>query len=290
MRTTPLTDNELRRYHADGFIFPIRVLTDDRVAELRIAIDEHLTGRIMSEKYELTDPIRIRRIENKDGQVRFEYEEEDGKVETKTFPFLFNLWKSDERFARIGRDSVIAGIARQILDCNEVLLMEDNTVVKNPHTKTLPWHQDYSYWPLAEPAAVTVWIALDRITAENGAMQVVPGSHKWGERLPVAFGDETAFMREERPGVEAVPADPASEGYPIVTYDLKPGECGFHSAMLWHSSTPNQTPEIRTAFIIRYLASGTIWLGASRMAYDEVGCAIGEPISGRHFPAIATAF
>src|SRR5205085_12391328 len=127
----------------------------------------------------------------------------------------------------------IAGMARQLLNCDQVVLMEDNVVIKTPHTKTLPWHQDYSYWPLATPAAVTVWIALDRITPANGAMQVVSGSHRRGERLPVAFGDASSFMTEDRPGIAEVSQDPAVEGEHIITYDLYPGECGFHHAMVW---------------------------------------------------------
>src|SRR5207248_187762 len=98
---------------------------------------------------------------------------------------------------------------------------------------------------LAEPAAITVWIALDRITIGNGAMQVVPGSHRFGERLPVAFRDASAFMHADRPGVEEVPQDPGAAGHDVVTYDLQPGECGFHSALLWHGSTPNTSALIR---------------------------------------------
>ena len=33
----------------------------------------------------------------------------------------------------------------------------------------LKWHQDYPYWPLAQPNAVTAWIALDDTDEENGA-------------------------------------------------------------------------------------------------------------------------
>jgi hypothetical protein len=290
VRTKPLTRDEVRQYRNDGYLFPIRVLSDDQVVELRKALEDHLFGRIESPKYELTDPIRIRRVIGRSGQVNFEYEDGQTSEEPHTFPFFFNLWKSDGRFEKIGKDPVIAGMARQLLGAEEVLLMEDNAVVKAPHSTTLPWHQDYSYWPLAEPAAITVWIALDHITIANGAMQVVPRSHRLGERLPVSFGDARAFMHEERPGVEEVPQDPAACGHAVVTYDLKPGECGFHSALLWHASTPNTHSHLRCAFILRYLAAGTIWLGAARFPYDDVGCAIGAPISGVHFPSVATAF
>lgn len=288
-RTSPLTREEVERYHRDGYLFPVRVLDEARVAELRDAVEEYVTGRARTSTYELTDPIRIKRVSGPGGEVRLEY---DGDQENRphTFGFLFNLWKSDERFANVARDPVIAGMARQLLAAPQILLMEDNVVVKTPHTKALPWHQDYAYWPVAEPAAITAWIALDRITAANGAMEVVPGSHRFGERLPVSFGDARAFLEDRRPGIGAVPQDPAALGHEVITYELEPGECGFHSAMVWHGSTPNTSSAMRSAFIVRYLASGTVWLGAARFPYDDVGCAIGEPIGPAHFPAVATAF
>lgn len=289
IRITQLTTTEISQYNRDGYLFPVRVLSDDQVIELKRAIDDHLSGRIKSPTYELTDPIRFRRVTSPNGEVYFEYEGEQESV-PHTFGFLFNLWKFDSRFARVGTNPFIAGIARQLLGAEQVLLMEDNVVLKAPYSKRLPWHQDFSYWPLAEPTAITVWIALDHITAANGAMQVVPGSHRFGERLPVSFGDAKAFMKDERPGIQEVPQDPQSLGHEVISYDLKPGECGFHSALLWHGSSPNTHSRIRCAFVLRYLASGTIWLGAARFPYDDVGCPTGSPISNLHFPSVSTAF
>jgi len=281
-----LSDDQLAQYHRDGYIFPIRALSEQQVADLRGAIDEHLSKKISSERYELTDPVVIRHVEQDDGRSTLEYDEEAATEDPDTFPFLFNLWKYDERFRAVGFDTGLAGIAAQILGTRDLLLMEDNAVVKYPRTGTLPWHQDYSYWPLEKPNAVTVWIALDHVSAGNGAMQVVPGSHKWGERLPVSFGEARSFMHEERPGVPEITQDPAAEGHPVVTYELEPGECGFHSAMVWHASTPNSSDTLRAAFVLRYLASGTTWLGGVRFPYDDVGCKAGDPIGADHFPVV----
>ena len=289
VRTEALTVEEVNCFHEDGCLFPIRVLSEEQAAQLHDAIDDHLSGRIMSPTYELTDPILIRRVKGRDEKTTFEYEKFE-LSKPHTFPFLFNLWKCDERFRRVAFDSVIAGLARQLLGSKEVLLMEDNVVIKKPHTRTLPWHQDYSYWPIQKPDAVTVWIALDRITPTNGAMEVVPGSHRLGERLPVAFRDASSFMNEDRPDIIEISQDPAAEGRKIITYDLQPGECGFHHALVWHASTPNTTANSRHALVLRYVADGTIWLGNERFPYDEVGVAVGDPIGGPHFPTIPAAF
>ena len=297
IRTDPLTPEEIARYNDQGFLLPIRVLADEQVARAREALDDHLEGRRESKAYELTDPI----VDSDHGKATAgsgtaSAVAETTEVEKKphSVPFLFNLWERDERFWEIVANPVIAGMARQLLGSDEVVLMEDGAVVKKPVVGgRLAWHQDFAYWPLATPGAVTCWIALDDVSAENGGMQVAAGSHKLGEKLPVEFGDGSSFMHAQRPGLGEV-RPPEEEGLEVVGYELKAGECGFHHALLWHASGPNTSQNPRRGFIPRYVAGGTMWLGALRFPYnytdEELECAPGEPIHGPHFPRIETAF
>jgi ectoine hydroxylase-related dioxygenase (phytanoyl-CoA dioxygenase family) len=295
VRTDPLTAEEIATYHEQGFLFPIRVLDDAQVEELREALDDHLEGRRESKAYELTDPI----IDSGQGTATVGSGTavlEETAVEKKphSVPFLFNLWERDERFWKVDSNPVIAGMARQLLGSSEVVLMEDGAVIKKPVVGgKLSWHQDFAYWPLASPGAVTCWIAVDDVGSANGAMQVAKGSHKLGEKLPVEFGDGTSFMHDERPGIEAL-QPPEEAGLEVVGYELKAGECGFHHSLLWHASGPNTSPNPRRGFIPRYVAGTTMWLGAMRFPYnytdDELECQPGEPIHGPHFPKIPTAF
>ena len=39
----------------------------------------------------------------------------------------------------------------------------------------VPWHQDGHFWPIRPLATCSVWIAIDDVTLENGAMQFIPG-------------------------------------------------------------------------------------------------------------------
>jgi hypothetical protein len=280
-------DEMLQRFREDGFVAPLDALDLETVERLKAAIDEHVAGEFDSEQYELTDPIDIRNTAGMGSRPKFEFAPTDGcKPKLHTFPFLFNLWRKDERILQVANRPLLVGYARRLLEAEQILLFEDNVVIKKPHSKYLPWHQDYSYWPLGEPSALTIWIALDEIDAKNGAMEVAPGTHRLGERLPVAFGNEQPFMVEDRPGILAVPSDPPSLGYRKVTYRLRPGQCGIHDAMVWHGSTPNTTGESRRVLVLRYVAAGTLWLGDSRIAYYDVGCPVGERLTSAHFPAV----
>ena len=227
-------------------------------------------------------------------------------------PYHFRIWGWRDQFTQAGdtrvtslevvaTDAIVGAMARQLLGCDEVLLMEANPVLKDPGGLPVPWHQDYSYWPLAEPSAVTFWIALEDVGPDQGSMAVVPGSHRWGERLPVSLGDADTgtggrtgplgqtFMERERPGVPAIPAEPRDEHLPVVSYRLRAGECGVHHPLLWHSSTTNRTAP-RQVVILRYVAAGTVWLGETRGLYRDVGCPDGDPLDGRHFPAVRATF
>src|SRR5262249_2707408 len=127
-------------------------------------------------------------------------------------------------------------------------------------------------------------VALDEIGPHNGAMQVAPGTQKLGERLPVAFGSGLPFMTEARPDIPAVPENPLAFGHEAVTYILQPGQGGVHDGLVWHGSVANATDSPRYAFVLRYVAEGTLWLGERRMAYDETGCPPGSPLTREYFP------
>ena len=42
----------------------------------------------------------------------------------------------------------------------------------------ISWHQDSAHWGLDSNQIVTVWLALTPVTRDNGAMQMLPGSHQ----------------------------------------------------------------------------------------------------------------
>lgn len=106
------------------------------------------------------------------------------------------------------------------------------------HGAAKPWHQDYAYWASTKPEQVTAWLALDEATPENGCMQLIPGSHKWGlikhykEELQIDLKDVPHHM------VKIAPMEPGS----ILV---------FHVLML-HYSAPNTSDKGRRALIADY--------------------------------------
>jgi hypothetical protein len=64
------------------------------------------------------------------------------------------------------------------------LVSSMRTMVVNKPSKSqtpLPWHQDISNdWPMSGKPELTIWIALDQVDEENGCVEWVKSSHKYG--------------------------------------------------------------------------------------------------------------
>jgi len=111
------------------------------------------------------------------------------------------------------------------------------------------WHQDGEPWQarLGGAAAVTLWVALDPSTPENGCLRVVPGSH----RLPL----HPLRPNDEAPSLFGVELDPAlvDEGAAIDVV-LAAGDVSVHHPNLVHGSGPNRSAQPRRALAVRYRA------------------------------------
>ena len=94
--------------------------------------------------------------------------------------------------------------ACQLLQGRPVRFWHDQAFVKPAGDgAVVQWHQDYSYWDRTGPRAhLTVHIALDDQTDENGALHYVPGSHRWtrdgGRPLPQAAAKAREKMARAR--------------------------------------------------------------------------------------------
>ncbi len=182
-----------------------------------------------------------------------------------------------DSLVEIDRSWLEFGTIPEVLDGVERLLGE-NLIVwamecfrkKGARGKAVPWHQDGCYWPIRPLASCTVWIALDRVTPENGCMRIVPGSHR-GRRLlthGITEGDRVNLRQtvaaDEMPG--AAPVD-------VV---LEPGMMSFHDVYTVHGSAPNESGTRRAGLSVRYMPSSSYY---DRRLARELG---GSPKNAVH--------
>jgi ectoine hydroxylase-related dioxygenase (phytanoyl-CoA dioxygenase family) len=121
----------------------------------------------------------------------------------------------------------------------------DQAVEKGPYSGVFPWHQDNGYSRIADEH-IQVWIALSKMTAQNGGLWLVPGSHK--RRLP---------HRKRRNHVAAVGSERYDEpDAPKVLIRAAEGDVVIFSSLTLHKTYENTTDEARWAYVAEYLRVG----------------------------------
>lgn len=131
-----------------------------------------------------------------------------------------------------------------------VILCYSHVFAKLPGDgKRVSWHPDASYWPLTPSKVVSAWLAIDDVDVDNGAMQVIPGSHT---NAQVPFATSTA---EENNVIDQTVPNPADYGDEPVALELRAGQISLHSDWILHGSEPNESPLRRGGLAIRFLSS-----------------------------------
>ena len=131
-----------------------------------------------------------------------------------------------------------------------IVLWSSHLLCKQPQTgRLVPWHQDAPYWNVKGNMPASLWIPLDDVDAENGAMSVLPGWHNKGTLARVKTG-ENLFSEEIDPV-----ALPENIDKIKVSYFLKAGQCAIHHTMMPHNSPPNKSNRWRRVLVLRYMAA-----------------------------------
>ena len=111
------------------------------------------------------------------------------------------------------------------------------------------WHQDGNYWPLEPMEVITIWLAVDDSTPENGCMRVVPGSHRDQKLHRHRTSDGKNVLRSELD----VKVD-ESEAVDVV---VPAGGVSLHDPYLIHGSKANLSDRRRCGLTLRYIPTTT---------------------------------
>jgi chlorinating enzyme len=125
--------------------------------------------------------------------------------------------------------------------------------------KAVPWHTDGAYWGsrLNPMKVITLWLAVDESTLENGCMRVIPGSHT---QVAAAL-DQYESVDQARNVFGARLRDEFVDEARAVDLELKVGECHFHDAWTVHGSNPNNSPKRRCGYTMRYMPANVVHTG-----------------------------
>lgn len=148
----------------------------------------------------------------------------------------------------------------------ERVLFQEMALVKPPRIGAdKPWHQDASYFRIADPSLVVgTWIALDPALRNNGCMEVIPGSQLRG---PVPHVHENDFNRCRID-------DRYVDSRRAVQVEMQPGDALIFQSLLQHFTAANRSDLTRRAIQFHYHQIGTVWGSVAdhqRLYHDAAG-------------------
>lgn len=119
--------------------------------------------------------------------------------------------------------------------------------------KRVPWHEDSHYWNtmITPMEVVTVWVAIDPSSTENGCMRIIPRTHTSGKQGFSDYDDlkpgEAVFNDE----IKATQRD-STQAIPI---ELEANQCSLHDGRIIHGSEPNTSSKRRCGYTMRFVST-----------------------------------
>ena len=253
-----LSDEQIAFYRKNGFIQIDHVLSDEELGELRQCIEEAMgaeDGRAVHTSQ--TDGVYYRVLNQK-----------------------VNTWRDHAGMANYVFHPRFADLALQLTGASGIRLFHDHALWKMPgDSKPTPWHQDFPYWPMEAPGALSIWIALDDVDESNGCMMFVPKSHQAGKLQPISLSDPQNLFDYVQD--EELASDKA------VICRMKAGSCTFHHGQTFHYAHANATDRPRRVLAIIFTPDDIVYNGKTHVITDHTYMKQGEPFHGGLFPLLA---
>lgn len=217
-----ITDEQRQQFNERGYFLLENVFTR---AEM-----EELTGHI--EAYH-------RRYE----EILREKGGAEGISRADEIAFTSHLAEQDETIRAFSLRPEFVALSTQLLG-PDIDLYWNQSVFKGPECeKQFPWHQDDGYTPVTPTPYLTLWLALNDATLENGCISVLPGSHKRG--LVPHYRTPLGLVCHE--------LDDPDQGVPV---PVPSGSMAVFQSLTMHKSGVNRSNGWRKAYILQYSHAG----------------------------------
>lgn len=259
-----LSDEQVEQFNTNGFLSGVRLLDDVQVEKIR------------EELAEIADP------KHEGHELFYEFHSNESTDPATILFHALGAWRITEGLHDVLWNPRFLVAASQLLGNVPVRFWHDQIFWKPPKQGgVVAWHQDYSYWTRTKPVAhLTCWCGLDDATAENGCLQYIPGSHKWGLLpKPVIAGEMEGikdFLNDDQQKLFAHPQ----------LAEVKAGEAVFHHSLTLHGSGANKSSKPRRAFVINAIADGVISDSNEPLLDGVPVVKKGEKIEGQFFPLL----
>lgn len=168
------------------------------------------------------------------------------------FDQLLNLWQTNDRVKKLMLDERIGKLATDLSGADGIRIWHDQALIKRAWANPTSWHLDTPFWSFSDRKALSIWVALDDVTLENGCMFFIPGSYKETRFESPLIGKNVGDIFNFYPLFKNAKSVPAV---------MKAGSCSFHNGLTIHGAQANMTSGFRRAMTCAYMPDGSTFNG-----------------------------
>jgi phytanoyl-CoA hydroxylase len=236
-----LSGDQIASYQTNGFIVIDSFLSQEELGHWRHAVDKAVQQRAGKKM-----PGKDILVGEDDGI------NEDAGYYAKVFDQLLNLWQTNKEVKEIMLDERIGHMAATLAGADGIRIWHDQALFKRPWANPTAWHLDTPFWSFSDPSAISIWVALDDATLQNGCLYFIPGSHKETSFDKISIGKNMDSIFETYP--QLLHSKP-------VAAPMKAGSCSFHNGLTIHGAGANMGSGFRRAMTCAYMPDGCTFNG-----------------------------
>jgi ectoine hydroxylase-related dioxygenase (phytanoyl-CoA dioxygenase family) len=259
-----LSKEQIDFFNENGFLAGVKMLDGQQI------------DRLKEELSELTD------VNHAGHELFYEFHSNESSDPSTILFHALGAWRISPGFHDVLWNPRFLAAASQLLGDKPVRFWHDQIFSKPPKQGgVVAWHQDYSYWTRTKPVAhLTCWCGLDDSTKENGCLQYIAGSQRWGLLpKPVIAG---ALQ-----GIKDFLNDEQKKQFEHPQFaEVKAGEAIFHHSLTLHGSGENKSAKPRRAFVINVFADGVVSDSDDPLLQGVPSVKKGNKMEGQFFPLL----
>lgn len=242
---TNLSQIQIEEYQREGFIVIDDFLTADELEHWRKAVSEAIDSR---------------------GTTKLAGREKDAGWQSgdsyydRVFVQRINLWQDNEAMRKLMLDPGLGKMAAELAGVDGIRIWHDQALIKQPWGNPTGWHLDNPYWSFYSRQAISIWVALDDATQDNGCLYFLPSTHKTASFDNVNIGQNIGDLFNIYKDWATLEAKPAI---------MKAGSCSFHNGLVAHGAGANMTPRARRAMTCAYMPDGSTFNGQKNVLPDD---------------------
>lgn len=240
---TKLSSRQIEAYQRDGYLAVENFLTVAELEELRAAV-----------------AVAVDSMGNRKLSVGRDDMKDAGDYYDRVFKQRLNLWRINDTVKRYMLNPELGETLCTLAGVDGIRVWHDQALIKPPFANPTGWHLDNPYWSFSSRHSISIWIALDASTFQNGCMYYVPGSQAIADYRNAPISEDIGALFRVYPEFVKLGT---------VGVQLPAGGCAFHNGLTAHGAGANMTTGQRRAMTCAYMPDGSTFNGQTNVLPDN---------------------